>query len=69
MDQSPLMLVVIVIQSKHVKTTDALFTQDYFNWLLIGFVAKRLESGLIASAFTHSLASRLRSMAILQLFT
>ena len=35
-----------------------LFTHDYLNQLLIGYVTKRLESGLIASTFTHSLANR-----------
>ena len=37
-----------------------LFTHDYLNRLQIGFVVKWLESGLIASTFTHSLANGLR---------
>ena len=35
-----------------------LFTHDPLNRLQIGFVVNRLESGLIASVFTHSLANR-----------
>ena len=37
-----------------------LFTHDCLNRLLIGFVAKQLESSLIASTVTHSLADWLR---------
>ena len=34
-------------------------SHDFLNRLEIGFVVKRLGSGLIASGFTHSLANQL----------
>ena len=40
-----------------------LFTHKYLNQLLISFVAKQLESNLIASAFIHSLTNWLRLKA------
>ena len=40
--------------------TYTLFTHNFLNRLKIGFVVKQLESGLIASTFTHSLSNRLR---------